>query len=359
MRQSAFFTSLCHVATACAIPLASGLLGCSEADREVGDRFREHEPSTWTARSDCDDLLAARAPVSRAPRVGTWNIRYFPDSQEAAQSDEGAATDVPWLACAIATLDLDVLAIQEFKNTPEAVTKQQELIAGLNQHTSGDWQIQLAPCTPDDVQHPGFLYDASRVTGSQFREIPSLNPEPVCSNYVSPGFAGYFGIEGGPDFHFVSVHMAAGTNGGSVEDRGYSVSAMQAVVADAQLLVPDTDVIFAGDFNTSGCDECDPSLSSESEIRNVSDQLVQFAPPLSLLPATESCSREDGDNSRLLDHFAVAQSMQEVPAGSESHVSGFCEETSCSRLREWHEEARDRLSDHCPLTLDLAATDAD
>ena len=42
-----------------------------------------------------------------------------------------------------------------------------------------------------------------------------------------------------------------------------------------------------------------------------------------------------------------------------ANVSGICAETSCSRLREWHEDATEQVSDHCPLTLDLQAADDD
>ncbi|HMJ14335.1 MAG TPA: hypothetical protein VK524_23125, partial [Polyangiaceae bacterium] len=174
------------------------------------DRFADHDETIWTGASDCDATSAPVDPSSRPSRAGTWNIRYFPDSQEGTQSDPDKATHVSWLACAIASLEVDVLAIQEFKTTPEALEKQQQLIQLLNERTGGNWQIQLASCEPTDVQHPGFLYDGARVTGQHFRDIPLLNPDPVCSNAASPGLAGYFSVNGGPDFHFVSVHMRAG-----------------------------------------------------------------------------------------------------------------------------------------------------
>jgi hypothetical protein len=50
--------------------------------------------------------------------------------------------------------------------------------------------------------------------------------------------------------------------------------------------------------------------------------------------------------------------MAEVPVQAKAHVTGICEETRCDRLRNWQEDARARLSDHCPVLLDLAA-DAD
>ena len=333
--------------------------GCSEAKRETTDRLDDYDKTVWTGDEDCDALVKPVDPSSRPPRVGTWNIRYFPDSQEGPQSDADEATDVPWLACAITSLGVDVLAVQEFKTTPEALEKQRELIDLLNSRTGGDWNIELAGCEPTEVQHPGFLYDAARVTGQHFREVPLLNPRAECSNVASPGFAGYFAINGGPDFHFVSVHYESGTGPSAVEGRTHAVSVMPDVAAEAQTLVADTDVLFAGDFNTSGCDECSPVLTSEEEITTVVAQFDEPTHPLRLIGASEGCSREDGDNTFLLDHFAAADAMQEVPTDGVATVSGICDEINCGRLRNWHEDARKRLSDHCPLTLDLSASDQD
>ena len=204
-----------------------GALACDRVERETADRLDSPDPTTWTSRSDCETLLASRTLGSTVPRIGTWNVRYFPDSQEQAQTDPAQATDVPWLACAIASLDVDVLAIQEFKSTAVASQKKQELIQRLNELTSGDWRVELSPCMPAEVQHPGFLYDASRVTATQFREIPVMNPDPVCSNLSSPGFGGYFSIQGGPDFHLISVHLTAGDAVDSIEKRDSSLSMLQ------------------------------------------------------------------------------------------------------------------------------------
>jgi endonuclease/exonuclease/phosphatase family metal-dependent hydrolase len=347
-----------RIRSACVLLVATSTLGCEELARRSVDQFDSHETNVWTAASDCETLLAEQPPTGTVPRLGTWNVRFFPDAQEEHQPDEEHRTHVEWLACTIASLDVDVLAIQEFKNTPEAREKQQQLIAGLNDRTGGDWKIELAPCTPDEVQHPGFLYDANRATGSNFREIPILNPKPVCSNDVSPGFGGYFELAHGPDLHLISVHMSSGNGESSFLDRSAAVAAMQQVVTDAQALVPDPDVVFTGDFNTSGCEDCDPIVSSEEEIASLSDEVTQLSPPMSVLPATEECSRQDDDGSQLLDHFAVGLS-QELPEDSRAHVSGICEAMGCGRLKAWYEDAHDRLSDHCPVLLDLAALDDD
>src|SRR5262245_23024067 len=119
---------------------------------------------------------------SAAPRVGSWNIRFFADSQEGDATHPDDMPDVDWLSCAIASLHAAVLAVQAVKVTPEARAKQADLVELLNQRTGGDWKLETSTCEPENVQHPGFLYDGARVTGSAFREIPGLNPLQGCSN---------------------------------------------------------------------------------------------------------------------------------------------------------------------------------
>jgi hypothetical protein len=344
----------------CSVVVAAlgSLLGCDRAKRETLDRVDDHDPSTWTSQGDCETLLEESTPDS-TPRIGTWNVRYFPDSQEGPQTDEEKATNVQWLACAMASLNVDVLAVQEFKTTDASLEKQDELIQRLNELTAGDWQIQLAPCEPKEVQHPGFMYDATRVTGSNFREIPALNPGPTCNNEASPGFAGYFSIHGGPDFHLIAVHFQAGSTATTMEKRDYSIGTMQSVMDEANGVVPDTDIFFTGDFNTAGCTDCDPVVSSLDEVSELAGTVSTMPTPSWLVGASEDCSRHVDDDPPLLDHFVLSQSTEEVPTDAVAHVGGICEETHCDRLSNWLEDARDTLSDHCPVTLDLSANDQD
>jgi predicted extracellular nuclease len=338
--------------------LVVGPAGCDDAKRETLDRVTPHDSTTWTSRSDCEELLAKRTPESRPPRVGSWNVRFFPDSVEGEQTDPDKATDVTWVACAIASLDVDVLAVQEFKNSEAGLAKQRELVQQLNTLTGGDWQLELDQCTPAELQHPGFLFDANRVHGEEFRQIPSLNPDPVCSNEISPGFAGYFRIEGGPDFHMVAVHGATGATPEQLEKRTLITAALESASNDAFAVNPDTDILFAGDFNSVGCESCDPVISNEDENEMLGDTIAGFDPALKLLPDSEACTRV-ADDMPHIDHVLAAANMAEVPKGSIVHVAGICEEISCDRQVNWLEDAYDRLSDHCPLLLDLTATDDD
>jgi endonuclease/exonuclease/phosphatase family metal-dependent hydrolase len=348
-RKSSAFVMFCSVAT---------VMGCNRVERETVDRVTPHDDTVWTSRSDCEARVMSREAGARAPRIGTWNIRYFPDASEGPQSDPDEATDVQWVACAIASLETDILVVQEIKNSEAGLAKQAELIERLNELTGGDWRFELDQCEPVDVQHPGFLFDQRRVTGTEFREIPSLNPDPVCSNSVSPGFAGYFAIEGGPDFHVIAVHSQVGNSQGAFEKRAGIVAALEAATTDAVAINSDTDVIIAGDFNSVGCETCDPVLSNQDEVATLESTIAAFEAPLALLPVSESCTRI-ADEMPYIDHVLATDSMAEVPADSVAHVAGVCEEISCDRQVNWLEDANDRLSDHCPVLLDLAATDDD
>lgn len=344
-----------------ALAFSYGLSGCSDVERQTVDRVKDYDASAFTAPEDCDAVVADEAgkAAKREPRIASWNVRYFPDHEESPPEEPEDGTDVSWLSCAITSLNVDVLAVQEFKRTARAREAQSELIEHLNQRTGGDWQLELSSCDPEDVQHPGFLYDASRVKGSQFREIPALNPLSECSNDASPGFAGYFEIEGGPDFHMVAIHFPSGDGQGALDARLQAFAAMPTVVSEARALVDDEDIVFTGDFNTSGCSECASPLESTTEIDDMRASFDERGNPLHALAADEVCSREDGSNSHLLDHFVVADSMAEVPSDATTHVGGFCADGACDRLQLWHVDARDHLSDHCPILLDLSAADDD
>jgi hypothetical protein len=52
--------------------------------------------------------------------VGTWNVRWFPRGCPSNQACPDQATDIPWLACTIAWMNVDVLALQEILTTPDA-----------------------------------------------------------------------------------------------------------------------------------------------------------------------------------------------------------------------------------------------
>ena len=51
-------------------------------------------------------------------RIGTWNVRWFPDGVPGVAPERRRnPTNIEWLACAIAYINVDVLGMQEIKLT--------------------------------------------------------------------------------------------------------------------------------------------------------------------------------------------------------------------------------------------------
>jgi hypothetical protein len=72
-------------------------------------------------------------------RVGTWNIRWFPRGCPSNSTCPDKTTDLPWLACTMAWMNVDLFAIQEILATPDAEFSLNSLRAELNRLTGGSW----------------------------------------------------------------------------------------------------------------------------------------------------------------------------------------------------------------------------
>jgi hypothetical protein len=69
--------------------------------------------------------------------VGTWNIRWFPRGCPSNDTCPEKATDLPWLACTIAWMNVDLLALQEILTTPDAELSLNALRIELNRLAGG------------------------------------------------------------------------------------------------------------------------------------------------------------------------------------------------------------------------------
>jgi endonuclease/exonuclease/phosphatase family metal-dependent hydrolase len=314
--------------------------------------------SPWASRAAClTELDRKRATPERdsSPRMATWNVRYFPDGSEHGVEDQ--ATDLEWLACAIALLDVDVLAVQEFKADARARASAEELLRRLNELTGRSYRLELARCEPSDVQHPGLLYDERRVSAKHFRDVPELNPDEQCSNSASPGFASYLSFEGGPDFHLLVIHAYAGGAQREHAKRRQFLDALERTAEQVTRVVPDSDLVVTGDFNTSGCSDCNPVIDSAGEAHALGERIATFGSPLRLVSSSETCSFA-GEHPALLDHFLVSSSLQELPSGARAVVSGVCAASHCDDVFP-RAKAERALSDHCPVLLELQDRDLD
>lgn len=342
--------------------LGRGYVGGVEAAVSDGTSAGDPGEGAFASPAACRALLGAgrRLPVPEGKvRLGSWNLRWFPDGKPGRGATAGG-TDVAWLACAIAWLSVDVLAVQEVKAHPAARLKTQALIDELDALTSGKWRLELDDCKSGAIQHVGFLFNEARVKARLGRTYGALNPHgEACKDQLRPGYGAYFRFPGGLDLHAVSVHLKSGTERRALDLRTRSLRALSTVLAEARAAEPDQDVMVLGDFNTMGCGRCRPEVSAEREL----ELLARAAAPAKMVPvpAEIGCSHYFSGRGTLLDLVLVSDATRELPADARVAVSGVCGELRCRSLPAAtpRPAAFAALSDHCPILIDLTDRDLD
>jgi endonuclease/exonuclease/phosphatase family metal-dependent hydrolase len=325
-----------------------------------GDQHR-----VWRTRSECERVLAQGDRLPRQPgsvRLASWNIRWFPDSTRDPGDGPERGTNVEWLSCALAWLDADVIAVQEFRTHERGRALARELIERLNAHTQGSWQLDLDACRGgDDESHVGFLYDGTRATASRVQPLETLIPEWGCNGEFERAFTRYFRFPGGLDLHLVALHVQWGTEQRQIARRRRAHDRIGETWAALQKVVPDPDVVFLGDFNTSGCDDCYPTLSSTGEVAELADKLSRRNPRFRLLDSRPQCTEYYDNVATAIDHMAVHAGMAEVPERASVEVYGGCRALKCRPLNhnDHFSAFFEQLSDHCPIVLTIADRDLD
>lgn len=319
--------------------------------------------SIWGSRAACEAALAAGQRLARPAgmaRLGTWNVRWFPDGKPGKNASE-SPTDLAWLACAIAWLDVDALAVQEFKRNERARAAIERVLEDLNRHTRGAWVARFDDCPNEDAQHVGVLYDGRRVKAEPPLTLAVLNPRgEACKDNLRPGLGVYLKFPGGLDLHFVSVHTKSGAERRSLELRDKTLRALDRAQVELGKAHADGDVVVAGDFNTMGCKECSPVIGPDDELLRFDAVIGKLASPLRRLGASRPCSEYHARRGTLLDHFLASRALSELPPDATSAVSGVCGEAACRVLpSEEKPAAEERLSDHCPVVLDIPDRDQD
>jgi endonuclease/exonuclease/phosphatase family metal-dependent hydrolase len=295
-------------------------------------------------------------------RVGSYNLRWFPDGRPGRISDGRATKDLDWLACVIASLDVDVLAVQEIKASPRTREVTRQLMARLDLLTGGRWRSELDDCPDSTELHVGFFYDSVRVEAGHWQTLGELNPlDSACAQQLRPGLAGYFTFKGGLDLYIVSVHFKSTRTERSLALRARSLARLPAALARLKADLHDDDVLVVGDFNTMGCDQdCTPRVSPEQELARLSDAVAGPNHRLRLVPSDSDCTQYYRGRATRLDLFVAADTMQELLPASTVHVRGVCVELGCRRVKAQQMPlAFKRLSDHCPAVLDLLDRDLD
>lgn len=319
--------------------------------------------SPFASRQACEKALGAGARLPRGEklaRVGTWNVRWFPDGKP-GKGSEGQGTDLAWLACVIAWADVDALAVQEFKTNARAKAALAELRRRLDQHTRGSWDARFDDCPSADAQHVGVLFDSRRVKAKAATTLAELNPHgEACKNSLRPGLSLHLSFPGGLDFHLVSAHTKSGTERRSFDLREKTLTKLTDAHRALLAAEPDPDVLFAGDFNTMGCKDCSPPVTADEELALTDRKLAGLSISHRRLPAEKPCSEYHQGRGTLLDHFIAVGKFAEVGPDARALVSGLCGETACAvgPSGEGPPAHRD-LSDHCPLFLDIPDRDLD
>lgn len=291
----------------------------------------------------------ARVPrAAKRARFASWNLRWFPDG---SPGNAEPGTDVAWLACVLAWLDADVLALQEVKQTPKAERALATLRGELDRLSGRRYRVELDDCGSRVPQHVGLMFDESRVRGTELSTLGALNPSgTACGRQLRPGLSSRFVFPGGLDLYVVSAHFKSHADERSLALREASFAAVPELLRSAERVSRDGDWLLLGDLNTMGCETCQPQLSAAEELSAARRLLQQHG--LRVLPLNAPGTELHRGRYSLLDHAVASASMRELPLDTLVQVEGACRDAA-------KPPSKLPLSDHCPLLLDLTDADLD
>ncbi|MFV8752734.1 endonuclease/exonuclease/phosphatase family protein [Nannocystaceae bacterium ST9] len=293
-----------------------------------------------------DDLGLAGAPLperDESLRVVSWNLENF--------TGDPASHDLERLREVIAELDPDVLALQEVKD-PDALAELLPEFELLASHGGGKGNQKVAIAwRPDRVE---------RIAG------PIEHAELGLGGRVRPGLSAYLRGRGGPDLWLVVVHLKAMSDGLELRReqwRSLVAIAEAARGREAGGEPPDADLLIIGDFNSTG--PADGSWADEQR------ELAAALAPAELrrIPSRDGCTayydgrRRDAWKEASEIDLVWARGLEESLDGATRVLAGtHCARHSCQAFRSsdaYPEPDYERLSDHCPVVLDLTRADDD
>lgn len=365
-KQLALFTLLLSVASVLWLVMASGQ-NDALLKKKANERFSKFaEGSPWISKAACEEALRLRKIKAKQRRtqdryvkIASWNLHWFPDAASDTRGRE-EGTDIDWLACVVAWIDLRVLSVQEVKQNLRGRRAIQDLLDRLDEYTSGKWQARFDDCPDDGRQHVGLLFDEKSVTVEALRTVASLNPTGSrCGGRLRPGYAAYLRFRGGVDLHLLNLHLDSGVSSRDYRNRVTSWQRLIAFVQDQNRVVNDDDILVMGDFNTMGCTKCPERISAEDEIGRLEQLLSRVPVLMRRLKPNPNCTAHFRGRGSTLDHIFVASQTKEAPIDGIVHVDGLCAETSCFQNKRFPKTALVRLSDHCPIVVKLLDQDLD
>jgi endonuclease/exonuclease/phosphatase family metal-dependent hydrolase len=313
--------------------------------------------------ADCEMVLATSQRATRAKgtaRIASWNVRWFPDGVAEDTASSSQRTNVPWLACAIAYLNVDVIALQEIKSESRSAGALRSLVARITELTREPHSYRMDSCPEENGQHLVWVVNERRVTAGGFRHHASINPSgDACASRLRPGFGVNLTFSGGLDVHAIAVHLKSGREHTDWLKRKRSILGIGAASADVGRDLRDSDVIVVGDFNTMGCETCSKSARGAAEALELDTTLAGFRNPMRRVPSEFGCSHYFQNNAGLLDHVLVTSSTAEAPLTTKVEIEGYCRDLQCGPITGQRPTAATVLSDHCPIVVSLLDRDLD
>lgn len=289
-------------------------------------------------------------------RVGTWNIRWFPDGAPHGPSER--MTDLDRLACELVRADADVWALQEILLHHRGIWALDHLKAELARMTGHRFEVVTDRCERDDErQHVAILYDAHRVRLLGEDNLPWMNgAAPAgdgCGERLRPGLAARFDAYGGADFWLVSLHLDSGRTSRDIQRRSRAIDSLALGVR--VLRSTDRDILFAGDFNVMGSDVDGFPSSNSAELADLDRRIDTLG--LRRLRVEPGCTEYHGGHTSMLDHFVVTTAMDELRTRT-ANVLGVCARAECGPV-DRDDPDLSRISDHCPVIVDIGGADDD
>src|SRR5690606_35973775 len=121
------------------------------------------------------------------------------------------------------------------------------------------------------------------------------------------------------------------------------------------LLAQDRDVVIVGDFNTMGAGDWH---SRQQEIKHLRRHVTKEKPGFLDVVPVPRCTHYFRGRGGWLDHVLVPRDMKEITVTS-TITTGYCAVAGCRRIQGDYPLAYRRLSDHCPVIVEIDNRDRD
>jgi predicted extracellular nuclease len=190
--------------------------------------------------------------------------------------------------------------------------------------------------------------------------VAALNPSgEACGKQLRPGLAARLRFRGGLDLTAISAHFKSMADERALDLRESTFAAVPGVLREVSQRTGDTDLLLLGDLNTMGCDDCSPPVSARDELLAADQGLRRGG--LRVVTADAPGSHFHDGQPSLLDHALASLDMRELDPAARTHVAGVCATGAGPTPPNGRaaKKLRQRLSDHCPIVLDLSDRDLD